>query len=342
MMKKTVGPSAEDRIAKRQEIEGRIQEVSSQLGRFMNLPQLAIASGEALSKAKNYLDYHGHGSEANIPDAKKGEYARLEQDAKSKTDPYLVAKTKDQALRTELADLKAELKNIGRQAAAEDVLKHQAKVADIVFQISEFNRVIALEKDNLAQSNVDSKQLGFLHLKRSDLMADRALGKNVNQSSLDEIEAKISEEETRISQAKAVGSSAEIIIGGLKRKINDAEQILAPMKINLQTICCDYLIAEAEKTGAEFVELAAKLWEKHLRILALGKMIEQQPSANGISIASGDCWKFKIPAFNLKSCLEGDRPSRWLPWHTEDGYPDITEAVDSAKSDISALGITCL
>lgn len=255
---------------------------------------------------------------------------------------YTIAAAKEKALRTELDDLKAELKNIVRQAAAEDVLRHQTKVHSIVFQISEYKRVIALEEDNIAQSNVGSKQLGPLHLKRSDLMADRALGKTVEQSSLDEIETQISKEESLINQAKAVRSSAEIIIGGLKRKINDDENILAPMKSNLQAIYSDYLISEAEKTGAEFVELAAKLWEKHLRILALGKMIEQQPSANGVSIASGDCWKFKIPAFNLKSCLEGDKPSRWLPWHTEDGYPDITEAVDSAKSDISALGITCL
>ncbi len=306
-----------------------------------HLNQLGIANAEARNKAKYYLDYHGGGSEANIPDAKKGEYTRLKQDAEAKSGPYQAARIKDEALRTELADSKSELKNIGRQAAAEDVLRLQAKVDGIVFQISEYKRVIALEEDKIAQGNVDSKQLDLLHLKRSDLMADRALGKTVEQASLDEIEAQILEEE-RIIQAKTVGSSAEIIIGGLKRKINDAEQILAPMKSDLQTIYCDYLIAEAEKTGTEFVELAAKLWEKHLRVLALGKIIEQQPSANGISIATSDCMKFKIPAFNLKSCLEGGNQSRWLPQHTEEAYPDITAAVDSVKNDIGALGITCL
>jgi len=342
MSKKTVEvPTVEDRIAKRQEIENRIKEVSSQLGHLMNLPQLGIASAEAASKAKSYLQYHGNGNEASIPDAKKGEYARLKQDAEEKRNRYLPAKAKDESLQTELAELKAELKNTSRQAAAEDVLRHQAKVADLEFQISEFKRVIALEEEKIAQSNIDTNHLLSLHHKRSDLMADRALGKTIDQTCLDELDAQISEKDSKIKMAKDASAQAQIVIAGLKRKILGSEQVLAPMKSDLQTIYCDYLIAEAEKTGGEFAELAAKLWEKHLRLLALSSMVEKQPDAKGITIAMGHCLKFKIPAFNLESCRAADNQSSWL-LGTDTGYPDITDAVGSTKRDIVASGIACL
>lgn len=343
MSKKTVEvPSIEELIANRQTIEDRIKSIGIELGKLAGLNQQSTEAADARSRAKSYLNHHGKGSEANIPDSKKGEYARLKQDAETKTAPVQIAITKDKALRTELADLQTKLKSIGRQAAAGDVLRYQAQVADIESNISEFKRVIALEEEKVVQGNTDSKLLTQLHLKRSDLMADQALGKTIDKSHLDKIEAQIAEEDARILQAKAVSSSANIIIGGLKRKINDAEQSLNTAKKYLQMVCCDYLIAEAEKTGGEFVELAAKLWEKHMRLLALGRMIEKQPDVKGLPIATADCMKFKIPAFNLKSCLDGNKQSRWLPWHTEEGYPDLTAAVESTKRDINELGINCL
>lgn len=337
MAKKSIeGQNIEKTIVKRQEIKARIDDICRELTRFSGIEQRGIASAEARSRVDNLINKYG--SENNIPENRVSEYAAFKADVDAKHAAYIAERQKKEALQKEHTDLQAELKSISRQATLDALLWQQAKVSDIENQIAELKRVIALEEAKIAQSNDDREPQGSLHHKYSELMADRALGKVVEQSSLDEIETQITEEKKRISQAKAAGSQAEIVIAGLKRKILDAEQILTPAKKTLQTVYCDYLITEAEKAGGEFVVLADQLWQKHLRLLALGTMIEQSPDASGTSIILARNRSFKIPAFNLESCQKNSSQDALL--YPINDYVDVNAEIESLKRDIGALGVS--
>ena len=337
MTKKNVeSAGVEESLARRQKIESSIQGLISQLGHLANVQQLGIDCGEARTRAESFLRGRGNGNEANIPAAWQGEYSKLKEDAEKKRQAYATAKQKDEALRKELADLKAELEMIGRQAAAADVKKYQDEAADIESRIEELKQAVMRENDKIALCNTGSRALADLHREREDLMADIAIGATGNKPRLAEIEAQISKEETRISETKKVKTSAEIVINGLQRKVAEAEKALANVKETLQTVYCDFLISEAEKEGAKFVEMSGKLWEQFSRIIALGTMIENHPEAQGVSIISGECRGFKIPSFILKSCPSDSPVNGFLHKFNQ---LDISEATGSVKRDIAALGI---
>jgi len=336
MAKKNGVQSVESNIANRREIESRIQGICSRLGQLTNLNQIGIACAESRTKAESFLGYHGKGNESEIPDAKINEYTRLKEDAKATRETYLIAKSEDEDLRSELAELNLKLHDMGRQAAADDVLKYQAKVASIENHISGLKQAITREKEKVNCGNAISDVLASLQREREDLLADVAIGGPGNPSRLTEIEAQIAGEEARILETKSVGKSAEAVVAGLLRKVDESEKALDEAKDILETVYCDFLISEAEREGIQFTDLSNKLWDKFSKIIALGTMIENHPKANGASIISGDCRDFKIPVFKLGSCPETPQSKGFQKTFSE---LDLSAVVESAKDEMAALGI---
>lgn len=338
MSKKNVEvPSIEESLAKRKAIKNRIDEVIIQLSRFGNLSQLGTACADSMSRAKNFLNYRGNGVEASLSENHKREYNALKEDAEKKSAVYSADKQKDEALRKELAELRVELENLDRYASAGDVKKYQNEADEIEVHIKELNQAIMRVSEKATQSNGVSDELNNLHREREDLMADMAIGVANNDVRLAEIEALISKEESRISEAKKVGDDAKKVIAGLQRKITEAEQKLADVNETLQSVYCEFLISEAEKEGARFIELSGKLWGQFSRLIALGTMIENHPGANGVSIITGNCRNIKLPLFNLKSCPDNQQESGFYRTFNQ---LNISDEVYTVKRDFAALGLS--
>jgi hypothetical protein len=338
MSKKNVEvPSIEEALAKRKITKNRIDEIIIQLGRFGNLSQLGIACGDSMSRAKSFLNNRGNGVEASLSENHLREYNALKEDTEKKRAVYSADKQKDAALRKELAELQVELENHDHYACAGDVKKYQNEADEIEVHIKELNQAIIRESEKATQSNAVSDELKSLHREREDLMADMAIGAINNDVRLAEIEALISKEESRISEAKKIGAAAKIVVAGLQRKITEAEQKLADVKETLQSVYGEFLISEAEKEGAKFIELSGKLWDQFSRLIALGTMIENHPGTNGISIISGNCRNIKLPLFNLKSCPDDQEESGFYRTFNQ---LNISDEVYTVKRDFAALGIS--
>lgn len=337
-MKKNAIPGVEASIARRSEIKSRIQEITSLLnmGRLASVGSLGTASADANSRADHFINRHGNGSEANIPEGKKSEYRAIKEDADRKHCEYVDVKQKVSELRDELAELNIELESIGHEATADNVLMYQSEAAAIENDIARMRQIIASEEKNVALGDSCNKALEGLHRERENLMANIALGESNDQQRLDEITVLIAKEEVQIRETKNVAESAAIIIAGLQRRIEEAIQSLNKVKEKQQIVYGDFLLSEAEREGSEFVALSDKLWEKYSRLLALGTMIEQHPTVKGPSIISGVSRNLRVPSFNLKSCQNGCRADGFR--YTSNPF-NVNTAIEAAKRDIAALGI---
>lgn len=327
-------PNIEETISKRQAIEAEISAITSSLSALVNLPQLQIAAAEARSKAESYLQYHGNGDKLKIPAGKQAEYTRLVQDAEDKTRPVAALSAQDKTLRAKLAELKNELENIGRAATAADVLRYQAKVAEIEKYIEELKQTAMCELDKVAI--VTTEELDSLYREREDLLADMAMGNVTNTGRTSEIEALIAKETARISEAKEAAKIANSVVAGLQRKTSEAEQRLAETKGILENVRFEFLVSEAEREGATFTELSEKYWGQFSRLIALGTMIEDHPAAKGVSIISGNCRSIKLPMFNLKSCPDNNKGSGFYRAFNQ---LDISAATDAVRLHFTELGI---
>lgn len=335
MTKKTnATPNIEETLSKRQALESEISAITSSLNALSNLPQLGIAAAAARSKAESYLQYHGNGDKFKIPAGKQAEYARLVQDAEDKTRPVAASSAQDKTLRAKLAELKNELENLDRTATVADVKKYQAKVSEIGKYIEELKQAVLSELDKVAIATTEA--LDSLCREREDLLADMAMGNATDAGRMSEIEALITEETARISEAKKAAEVANRARAGLQRKISEAEQRLAETKKILEKVRFEFLVSEAEREGAIFTELSEQYWEQFSRLIALGTMIEGHPAAKGVSIISGYCRSIKLPMFNLKSCPDNNKESGVYRTFNQ---LDISAATDAVRLHFTKLGI---
>lgn len=332
--KANVTPNIEETLSKRQALESEISAITASLNALPGLVQLQASAADARSKAESYLQYHGKGDKLKIPAGKQAEYERLVQDAEDKRRPFVALSEKDKALRAKLSELKDELQNLARTASADDVKKYQAKVSEIIKYIEELKQTVMSEQDKAAITTTE--ELDSLCREREDLLADMALGNVTNPARISEIEALITAERARISEAKKAAEIANSVILGLQRKIADAEQRLVETKEILSNVYFDFLVSEAEREGATFTELSEKYWEQFTRLVGLGVMIENHPAAKGTSIISGNCRSIKLPMFNLKSCPDNNKGGGFYRTFNQ---LDISAATDAVRLHFSEIGI---
>lgn len=339
MSKKTVaGTAVEERIARRAELESLIAGISREINTLSNVHQLAIAASEARERVNSFILRRGNGNEAKIPESWVGEFRQLKEDAEKKVSAHKRADDRFNSLKENLAGLKAELESIEFSAKIEDVVKYQNQITDAEQLISDLNQAIAKERENVDVGNTSSQALEELNREKEDLLAELALGNEIDKGRLKDIEKRIEEETAKAEELRRVASQSESIISGLKRKVAVAEESLNELKSTQQTVYLYFLFSLAEKAGNEYATLAHGLTAKARRIIAIGKMIEKHPDTKGSSpIYTGHNEGFKVPAFNLKSTESTEKVDKWiLSGVSQSGISGEMEAV---RQEVEVLGI---
>lgn len=332
------GMTIEELIERREEIERKITSVCSSLSNMPPVQQLVIAAGEALSRVKSFDYLNGRNKEAFSSEAQKSEYHNLKKDAEEKRLSSIEARKTEESLRQELASLKEELASLDYFAKVNDLKKYYDQVAESKRLIEELNHAIAVEREKAALGNTESQVLVELLREKEDILADRAIGNDIDKKRLEILEKQIEEEASIVKEQRQAASQAESVISGLNRKLKEAEERLDSFQKTLETVCLYYLSHEAERNGHEYAELASKLMEKAQRIIAIGKMIEKHPEANRLNpIYSGHNEGFRIPGFNLESCQGTDKDDKWVLFKTD--HQAIRREIESFHKDLQSVGV---
>lgn len=332
------GMTIEELIDRREEIETKVTSVCSSLSNRPPLQQLVIASGEALSRVESFNYLHGRSKEDFSNEARRSEYLNLKKDAEEKRLASIEARKTEEQLRQELASLKEELASLDYFAKVNDLKKYYDQVAEAKRLVEELNHAIAVEREKAALGNTESQVLAELLREKEDILADRAIGNDIDKKRLEILEKQIEEESSIVKEQRQAASQAESVISGLNRKLKEAEEQLDSFQKTLETVYLYYLTHEAERIGHEYAELASKLMEKAQGIIAIGKMIEKHPEANHSNpIYSGHNEGFRIPCFNLDSCRGTDKDDKWVLFRTD--HQAISRGIESFHKDLRNAGV---
>ena len=176
-----------------------------------------------------------------------------------------------------------------------DVLEFQKKVAAARKTVKNITEII--ESKNALINNEKSviSCIKELTIKKEDILAEIALGKNL-QKDLEKISQKITEEEKLLTNREQTISEIKKAMPGLDRKLSIATNNLKKLENIRNEILINYLMGEAEEVGKEYGDAASILIDKYQRLAALDSLIIKQ---GGKTISGSEFHDFAIPAFHL-------------------------------------------
>ncbi len=219
-----------------------------------------------------------------------------------------------------------------------EVLKCQKLVSDSQQLLFNLNQAATKEQEKIDHAEEASEAIVDLTREEEDLLAETAIGNNVDAAQLDLVERQMVEAAENYGDIQTVAARAEKAKAGLLRKIKAAELALARAKDAHRESFVEYVTTMAEKEGVEYKQLAARLMKKSERIIAIGRILEKQPCNTGLSpIYSGHNERFLIPGFDLNSCRGGVHGDIWRLMIMEPEV--ILDQVAAIKSEIKALGV---
>lgn len=219
-----------------------------------------------------------------------------------------------------------------------DVLKYQEKVSQARKDVQEITSVINEKMMVIDKIKNTPSPLKELKEKKEDILAENALGKNLS-SELEQVEQQINFETKEIEARNAEIKDAQNALPGLQRKLSTAETALNKLESQKNAVLLDYLLAESEQIGREYIDAASILVEKYQKLTALNSLMVQlgEKGINGSIFHD-----FSVPAFNLKS-FEGQTiplwPNELVNARSATQQESIKKALSGEIERINGLGI---
>lgn len=185
----------------------------------------------------------------------------------------------------------------------ERVLTYQEEVKAAVKSVAHLEAAIEVQQAMINDANNYETGLPELHVRREDMLAELLTGGASKEelAALDE-EIKIEKErfDKHASHAAQSVPDAKQAIAGLQRKLEAAKKELIRLEKDKHHILHSYLLSEAERIGAEYVEAALSVAEKYHRLLAMNKLISTKTDQPGI--VGHYRLELTLPLFRLAVC----------------------------------------
>ncbi len=181
-----------------------------------------------------------------------------------------------------------------------DVLETKKKIQEIEAYNARVREALAAEESRQAAADDIRAALPGMMQEKEDRLADLMLGKG-RQKDLDALRDEIAQAQASIATSDGIHES----VAGLRRK----EQVLLDELRGLQERSLfpakrDYLLAEAEELGAEYLQAARNLVKIYRRLLALDSFLA--PMGHGFSYGFNRDRRICLLRFSL-DCHAGSR-----------------------------------
>lgn len=323
----------EETFKRRKKIQARINGILREISLIGPLQSLAAASGEEYSRIKSFIQQNG-GSEADLPANKIGTLNLYKERHEAASSKYKAAKEKNESLRAELAELEKDLSGLSCDCSQKELLEIQEAAAAAQAETVKIKQAIADQKKLIAQAAAGIPSIQHLLQRREDLLAQKAIGKQVD-GDLATIEEQIEREskvvEEAESKAKSVASIANQTIVGLTRSLENIEKEAARLSEKiLPNAFSGYLLSRAELVGAEYLRAAQELFGKYNQLIALGRLLKETAPA-GPENPGWDMYRnIEVPIFPIKACKDVD-------WKLD--VPGLDEMMEAERHVLREQGV---
>lgn len=226
--------------------------------------------------------------------------------------------------------------------ALENVLKYQGEVRAAVKSIADLEAAIEVHQSIINDANSYETRLPELHTRREDLLAEMVTG-GASKEELANLDEEIRIEKERLdtfaSNAAEAVPDAKQTIAGLRRKLGAAVADFEAMKSRKPAVLAAFLQAEAERIGADYMQLAMGLAEKYRLLLAYGPLMR---TLNKGGVMPGR--EMVIPLFRGLETHQG-YDKQHIPGEIWDivmtrNVPDVlAAAINAERARIAGLGV---
>jgi len=225
----------------------------------------------------------------------------------------------------------------------ENVLSYQNEVKAAVKTIADLEAAIEVQQAIVNDANGFKSGLPDLHTRREDLLAELISG-GANKEELAALDEEIKVEKERLNNfelsAAQTVPDAKQALAGLRRKLDVEIAAFDTLKGRKFEVIAAFLKSEAERIGAEYLELATTLMGKYRELLAYGPLLRE---VDGDKMMKP--WvDLTIPTFRGLEAHRGqDNPN--VPGEMREGIKAktnlnyIPEATKEEKARIAALGV---
>lgn len=224
----------------------------------------------------------------------------------------------------------------------EKVLAYQDEMRMSIKTIAEIEAAIEIQQAIIDKANSFESGLPALLSRREDLLADLVIG-GASSKELTDLDEEIRIERERLnnfsSEAALTVPDAKQAIAGLRRKLETAVTGFQSLKNKKPAVLAAFLQVEVELIGAEYLQLAKGLAEKHLLLRTYGMLIKPLNGKNIISQKD-----LVVPLFHgletHKGCDKSSIPGEIWDAVKDRIYPDVPkEKINQERDRIAGLGI---
>jgi DNA repair exonuclease SbcCD ATPase subunit len=175
------------------------------------------------------------------------------------------------------------------------------------------------------------------------LFADEALGRVSTAERAkreQELEAELAKVRRRIAEAGQSVSRIELALSGLRKQRAADGAALQQARERRQELLAEFLLAEAERVGREYLEHAERLRDLFGQVLALDEL-HQRAAGDGRSIRGVTCSRIFVPSFNLSVHQAADHPNWPGALFRGDVMTEscLTKARGAERERLAAMGV---
>lgn len=184
------------------------------------------------------------------------------------------------------------------------LLKHKEAISEINNQITTINVIIATKQTEV-QNNLNSIQsTSQLASERENLLADISLGVKTegDLASFDQAsEVAIKSINQASLEVKSKNYDIQQAIAGLEKKLDNLKSRLHVLQMEVSQLLRNYLMADANNTCNEYVNLAEKIKIAYMRLSGLNQLIKGLGGPEYFPYSTD----FNLPSLRLSACDEG-------------------------------------
>ncbi|SHI15836.1 hypothetical protein [Desulfofustis glycolicus] len=146
----------------------------------------------------------------------------------------------------------------------------------------------------------DDSMLKELTRRKEALLADRALGKQIDQQEIKSVCGQIASEEELSAGRLTIASEARHLINGLMSKKNELEKELATITDHHREALKVFLSQELNKAGDDYFRMASDLFRTFAKVVTIDRFLRDYGYKNGTSVLPSSVPNFYLPDLNLE------------------------------------------
>lgn len=280
MKRKATTDNVYDRIARKQEVLARINEIRGELS--------------SLSGQRNHTD-------AKLMEAKNAvvgftdEYVEKYPDAKARKDSLVrsIAQHRENLdiIKQQMEDLEAErqhLKDVElpqclQKTGMAEVLAHQDSIKTMREDAKRIEDALSVQSEIMSQAEQSIVKVQDRGAQRAEILANIAMGE-ASQKDLDELDALVAAEreahDKSLAGAKPIALQAAETIAGLHAKKTELTQQIAAKERDTAMVMEQYLMSEITDLSGQYVQHAQAVKEAFYRLVALENLFRTATGSN--------------------------------------------------------------